>query len=269
MKINVISDLHGIWESETNYKFLTKFSFKRLQPADVLVIAGDLGYTGKEFKNEVDYILNNASLKRKFKDVVIVKGNHDFYGESYRFKYNEILDKDNLDPFNDEWNYVKEIDNVVFICSPMFSPIVVHQEQVEYCLSDFRYIPQWTISKNNEIYDKNIDFLYSSYNRYKDSGKSIVMVTHHCPDERLIDDKYKQSFINEAFTVMDCNQDERMIELKESDKIKYWIHGHTHSSVNKKIGNITYVRNAIGYAFKDWKIFRNECKFSYNFIIEI
>lgn len=262
MTINIISDIHGIFKN-SNYQFLTGFEFCRLKPADVLVIAGDLGYHGCCYNNEIDFIQNDKSIKENFKEVVVVKGNHDFYNTEDK-KYDL-----NFDPSYSQWNFIKEIDNTIFICSPLFSPIKKYKNVILECLSDFRFIPDWTIDKNNETFDKNLQFLYNSYNKYKDCGKNIILVTHHCPTQKLIPKEYRYSSINEAFTIMNSYKDSRLDELLNSNIIKYWIHGHIHSYVKQKINNITYIRNPIGYSRIDMFGYRNECNFLYNCIIEV
>ena len=71
MTINIISDLHC-----RNKSFPPSFDPKKLEPADVLVVAGDLGTMPSYDKIEQKI---KEETKGKFKSVFCIKGNHDYY----------------------------------------------------------------------------------------------------------------------------------------------------------------------------------------------
>lgn len=287
MTINLISDIHAYKSaySETHPIAIdTGFDFAKLKPADVLVIAGDLTYVGDDYQDVYDYIVNHEAVKANFKEVIVVKGNHDFvmrdiFGnmmESICAKMDDDSKElfninDNYDPFNDKWNFTKVVGNTMFICTPMFSPVQMNENadmnELAYRYGgyiDFRYIPTWSIEKNNEVFEKNAKFIYDMYEANKDKYESFVIVTHNCPTKKLIPAQFKNSKINDVFTV--SAKHPLLDKIKRAKKVKYWLHGHTHSACNRLINGIRYVRNPIGYSYSATK---NECNFKYDNIIEI
>lgn len=270
MTINLISDLHGHVDNLTNEViFRTGFDFNKLKPADVLVIAGDLTYIGDNYQAVHDYIMNHEAVKANFKDVIIIKGNHDFATSGY-----DVVPEFN--PLDDQWNFTKVCGNTMFICTPMFTPIDPATRYYYGGYLDFRYIPQWTVEANNETYEKCVKFIYDTYEANKDKYDSFVVVTHHCPSDKLILKKYIGDRLNPAFTVM--SKHPLLDKLKRAKKIKYWMHGHTHAKCSRKINKLRYLRNPIGYAFRygigdgdptNNHLLYNECNFKYDFIVEI
>lgn len=56
--------------------------------------------------------------------------------------------------------------------------------------------------------------------------------------------EFKGSLINGAFT-SDLNN------LLESLPINYWIYGHSHRNIDRKIGGVKCVSNQLGYVFSN------------------
>ena len=68
-----------------------------------------------------------------------------------------------------------------------------------------------------------------------------VIVTHHVPTFRNYPEKYKDSFINEAFAV-------ELLDFIRTFAPDYWIYGHTHGNTpNFEIGNTKLRTNQLGY----------------------
>ena len=118
MTINAISDIHC-----RNKSLPTHLEFENLTPADVLVIAGDIG----TFVNR-DKIINKIKENyigedKQFKHLVYCWGNHDYYvTDKHWNKYhpNQYHGPSTAD------NHVDVIGDVAFICSPMWSFIFDH-----------------------------------------------------------------------------------------------------------------------------------------------
>ena len=71
-------------------------------------------------------------------------------------------------------------------------------------------------------------------------AKTKIIVTHHVPSVLLNAEEFKDSEINDAFTV----------DLTEYIKIcgaKFWIFGHSHRNINKQIGETYCLCNQLGY----------------------
>ena len=72
-----------------------------------------------------------------------------------------------------------------------------------------------------------------------DPAKTVV-ITHHAPSERSIPPYHLGSILNGAFA---SNLD----WFVENSRVPLWIHGHTHHSVDYKIGETRVFSNQRGY----------------------
>lgn len=250
MTINVISDLHCRRRTHEDHVTWYGFDVSKLEPADVLVVAGDLGeYSSYPFvKEELEKLT-------QFNHVITIRGNHDYWGLPH--------DK----PYPEE-NEVRVIDNVAFICTPLWTPIPTSEKEnpnylnimwtVSDCMNDFRYISGWNIDIQNEQYKANLEFIKTSFNEQKAEGRKIVIVTHSVPRKDLVDSRFRGSSLNYAFHVMDgsCN------------KIKpdLWICGHAHNYVDKIKYGVRHIRNPIGYR---WGFNELSDEHWYNTVVEV
>lgn len=272
MVLNVISDLHGIYNRGHHYgsskiiNFATGFKIENLKPCDVLVVAGDLGSSGMNTK----YVLQEIEKYKNiiFKDLVWIPGNHDYYCEKYQYYgHHEYSMNECPKQYNAFDVFLKEIkiNNVLFIAFPMWSPVYDNPEYVKHWINDYKYIPNFTIENNNTLFSNYIDIMVNSLEKNKD--KKIVIVTHHVPLPELIHDKFTGNKANEAFTVMHSDKKHGSIKdiVSKYDNIKLWIHGHSHQFMDKTIGGVRYIRNPIGYS--SYGI--NECDFKYDCLVEV
>jgi len=228
MKIQYISDLH--LEFKNNIDGLIHINNK----ADILIIAGDLNVGSNIFTTLIE-------LSKK-QIVIFVYGNHEFYDYKpiWKFKkkgslvskYNKnlhILDKNSI-----------IIDNTTFIGTTgwidgSFRNIDVVQHK---SYNDFYKIKEFKRNhKNWGIGDR--EFIKHSISTSK--TKHNIIITHFLPITECISDKYKNNYINPCFT----NNWQWIFDY--SNKIDYWIHGHSHEYFKKDIGNITFCRNPFGY----------------------
>lgn len=271
MTVNIISDLHGLRSPSymhglTNKvaDFPTGFDPSKLKDADVLVVAGDIGNTGDDMECVLNHIMTLKGTK--FKDIICIKGNHDFY--TTRIFFNSDI-PDSLNVNNKNNNFVVYKDDIAFICTPLWSPVYDNTNSVMSCLADYYYIPKFEITTCNETFENNVKFLDSEIQRAIKNNKQIVIVTHHVPYEQLINEKYKGSRINEAFCVM---HDSRWrpgffndVLDKYSMHIKLWIHGHSHNYIDTEINGIRFIRNPVGYGDS----IHNECDWKYDCVVEV
>jgi Icc-related predicted phosphoesterase len=66
------------------------------------------------------------------------------------------------------------------------------------------------------------------------------VVTHHLPTYRSVAPRFKSSPLN-AFFVSDLE------ELIEERRPRLWMHGHTHTSVDQRVGSTRFLCNPFGY----------------------
>ena len=233
MKILIASDLHFEYYIRDKWK---KFVDK-MPEADVLVCPGDLATSSF-------ITLALVVLLKKYKDVVFVAGNHEFYGSSIDAVKAEIrsLEADVLDwgdgkglgrlHFLD--NDTCTIGNHRFIGSTMWFPydrglLESHGRK----LDDFSKIEdaKKTIYEENE---KGVAFLR------KEVLHGDIVVTHHLPSYLSVHPAYAGHPSNGFFV---CD----MENLIEGVAPKVWIHGHTHTSCDYEIGKTRVVCNPFGY----------------------
>lgn len=254
MKINIISDLHCRSKS-----FPPSFDTSKLEDADVLVVAGDLAVF-PTYEKMLDKL--KSETDGKFKKVMSVRGNHDYYVTDYHW-----LKKNTPESPSDSEISVEHVDDVAFICSPMWSPIS-NDEAITATINDYNYIPGFTTEKCTELFWKNLGCIEDEVRKAKSDGKKTVVVTHHLPISELIDQKYAGDPINEAFCVINTEAEKRIKEIKPD----LWIHGHSHNFLDTVIDGVRYVRNPYGYEWgsHDYGCLEKEdTGFRMNYIIEV
>ena len=75
-----------------------------------------------------------------------------------------------------------------------------------------------------------------------------IIVTHHVPSSLLTAKEFQGSDINDAFTV-------DLTDYIKNCGAKFWIFGHSHRNINKKIGETNCICNQFGYLLSG----ENEC----------
>ena len=89
----------------------------------------------------------------------------------------------------------------------------------------------------NEIHT---DFIWHTLSNHRKEGQSAVVITHHLPSQRSVDECYKGNILNGAY----ANDLDYRIEHYMPD---VWIHGHTHTSLDYKLGETRVLCNPRGY----------------------
>lgn len=239
-------------------KQLYDFKPEKLESADYLIIAGDIG-TDDNYLQILDDIKNR--VKDKFKDVLVVKGNHDYWKKTSKFTSDQSI---NLN--NDKFEYV--VDDYVFIGCTMWTHVPErYKYTVSYYMNDYRYIPNFSVDKSNELFNEYKNWIETAVECYK--NKKVIIITHHCPFKEMIPVRYddgRNVAINFAYTV----KDDIFVDINKYNNIVLWCCGHTHVNFNNIINNIHCVRNPIGYGdLYGFRAPENDCTHWYNNVIEI
>ena len=241
MKFFICSDLHTEFLDRQEQKAL----FKRFPDTEGIIIAGDLS-TKKYLVDNLRYLCD------KYKHVIFVTGNHEYYHSSFDFitktlehvesRYDNFLWLDNMCT-----NTV--IDDMDFIGGTLWfrdSPLnMLYEKQ----MNDFEFIKDF----RKHVYTQNKDTINLLNSAMKTNS---TVVTHHLPSYQSVNEKYKGDQLNRFFV---CDMENLILDKQP----KYFIHGHSHSSCDYNIDRTRIICNPLGYPHE-----RN-INFKYDLIIDI
>lgn len=245
MKIRLLSDVHHE---------MGAYHIEEL-PDDkntILVLAGDIGMLEKPYTYQP--FLEDASSQ--FKHVIYIPGNHEFYKGSFPWSIEtglEVLaDLPNV-TFGDR--YVKQIDDVAFVCATLWSdfeggdPLSMfdcHRMMNDYRLirtgldADAGYSRKLEPVDTYKRHGKTVEWLFGAVQEELGKGLKVFVVTHHLPSAWSVPEQFRFDNCNGAYySALD--------DKIESSGISVWVHGHTHSSSDYKIGDTRIVCNPVGY----------------------
>jgi len=204
--------------------------------ADVLVIAGDVleGYN-------LSMLYYENLHKRLNIPIVVVPGNHEFYHTDYtvdihkwqNFKAEGII----ILHIGNHWDYM----GYRFLGDTMWTNV---QEQPVNEFYIGKYINDFTQIKNMDTHKMSVLSTLNKlvlFDTIQHSTLPVIVVTHHAPTYRSIDEKYLGDELNAAF----ANKFDSDIE--KSTNIKLWAHGHVHNTNDYMVGNTRVVSNPKGY----------------------
>lgn len=210
MRIRILSDLHlEFMTAEARKAFIESVPVD----CDVLALAGDVD-AGASLLGTLE------TFAARFRHVVYVLGNHEFYGTSVAARLDALRSWRRPENFHWLENSSVVIDGQRFIgCSLWFR----HAPDADTgALNDFLQIRDfvpWVYERNRE----SVAFLEASVQ------VNDVVVTHHLPSSRCVHRKYRGDPLN-AFFVCDV---EHVVRAKTP---AVWIHGHTHETVDLVVG---------------------------------
>lgn len=226
MRVLIASDLHFEFHRDGGKSLL-----KSMPDADVLACAGDLSSAGGLW----------AAIHRlcqRYKHVVFVAGNHEFYGANIP-EVRALLQR--LDEEIKGFHYLEcgtcEIEGVRFVGATLWFRKFEGIERLYGTMNDFHIIKDAQF----HIYDENrraISFLEETLT------PEDVVLTHHLPAQGSIAEPYVGSALN-CFFLCDV---EPLIRAKQP---RYWIHGHTHFSADYRIDKTRVLCNPFGYAGRE------------------
>lgn len=221
----------------------------------VLILAGDIWHAKKPFK------FSNYSwfskICSRFKYVLVVLGNHDFWAGSFPTEYSNFeryKKEQNLNNLFLLQDNVIEIGNYKFLGATFWTSLGSRShdviEQFNAHNNDLKYIrwidPRYpnvykhiTFKPFLEAHNKSKNFIFE--NAVKDyPEQQIVVVTHHPPTNSLANDPHKTEIDFE----IDSNN---LFEDIKNSEIDYWMHGHHHQSGVELVGNTKIMANTVGY----------------------
>ena len=244
MKITVCSDLH-LEACEQG------FGIPDLGSGDILILGGDI-LCARHFKKD-------GPLKKVYKDflnkcidnfeyVLYIKGNHEHYGLNYDKTHN-ILKENIPEQIHLLENECVKIQDTIFLCCTLWTDFrnenALEMMEASRYLNDYKTIrigsnyrklnPDDTL----KFHKKSKQFLIEKLEQFKND--KVWVLTHHSPSYQSIHPKYRTERINGSYA---SDLDDLILDHQN---IKYFSHGHTHSSFDYFIGDCRVICNPRGY----------------------
>lgn len=226
--LQILSDIH--------LEF-AKYQYIPSKNANIVIDAGDL--CSQESNIEYKAIDHIKEILKHDKILIYVPGNHEYYNGDYKNKIE--FKNENLRNFYLLDNKSIILNGIKFVGSTLWSNV---NEYISYYVNDTNMIKnngkKFSCNDIRSEFKKNLEYIVSELEDSLKQNLSTVIITHYLPSFDSIHPKYKNYIINSAFA-SDLND----IIIKYSPIL--WIHGHTHSSLDYKIGNTRIVCNPRGY----------------------
>lgn len=269
MRLLILSDLHReVWYRGTRY-FGMEDHFPAIRPEasrpDVVVLAGDIdtGARGIEWASET------------FPDlpVVYVSGNHEGYGHNLDEARDAIA---TAAAATGHVHYLdgqeKVINGVRFLGATLWTDFRLHgRDNAEHrkktalrMINDYQVIRigrAGRLLQPNDTQRWHIEQAAWLKARIEDPfpGRTVV-VTHMAPSEQSITQNFKSDPISAAYA---SHLDKWVRE------VDLWVHGHTHNSLDYRIGRARVVCNPLGYPGSFQRSRQGNSHFDPNFIVEL
>lgn len=249
----VISDLH--LESPSAYDI-----FDIPPKAPHLALLGDIGNV-----RDPGFFPFIETQLSKFRMVFFLLGNHEPYHSSWadvtmkihKFE-RETCQRAEREPesrlgrfvFLNRTRYDVSDDVTVLGCTLYSHVPPENAERVNFGLTDFYQIDDWTVESHNAAHATDLAWLNAQVAAIG-PGRKIVILTHHSPvthDARAIDPAHAGSAISSGF-VTDLSGE----ECWTNTQVAVWAFGHTHYNCDFKVdgvGGKRVVSNQRGYYFR-------------------
>jgi len=258
MKINVISDLH------------LDFADLTLPGGDVLILSGDVceaKHVKKDMYNKDMVMLEHERKDQrpdryyrffeeecaKYREVVMVMGNHEHYGFQYQKTYAHIASQlpDNVTLLENETH---TIDDVVFVGATLWTDMnkgdsltMFHMKSM---MNDYRQVTMFNEAKSTyhrltperTVEDHHKSRMYIRDVVEANPTSKVVVVTHHAPSKASIKPKYAGDHLMNGAYSSDLSE-----FILDNPQIKLWTHGHTHDVFDYMIGSTRILCNPRGY----------------------
>jgi predicted phosphohydrolase len=235
MIVQYASDLH--LEFPENKEFLKMNPLKPM--GDVLVLAGDIVPFAVMDKHK-DFF---SYISDYFETTYWIPGNHEYYYSDVTERSGSFMGKIKKNVFLIN-NKSVILDDVKFIFSTLWSKIRPENEwYIERGMSDFKVIKngqfRFSAPKFNELHKSCIDFITQEL--AGNQASKTVVVSHHVPTLMNYPETFKNSVLNNAFTV-------ELFDLIEASGTDAWIYGHSHvNTPDFSIGRTRLLTNQLGY----------------------
>jgi predicted phosphohydrolase len=244
MKIKLVSDLHLEMCEQGD-------GVPDLGSGEILILGGDI-LCARHFKtNGALHKVYDDFLQRcvdNFEHVLYIAGNHEAYGYNYEGSWDVLKEHLPKEIHLLENDFIK-IKDWVFLGATLwtdfFKENALEMMESQRFMNDYKVI---RISSNYrklrpedtlEFHKKSKQFLLDTLPMFED--QKVWVLTHHSPSYQSIHPKYRMETMNGAFA---SDLDDLILSHPQ---IKYFSHGHTHTSFDYNIGECRVICNPRGY----------------------
>jgi hypothetical protein len=237
--------------------FWDHLRLQQLPCTDLCILAGDIGYpllkrsgTKRGFSACPKWTNLLEKIKSKYKYVLYVPGNHEYY-QAVEYKTDskqidelmrEACDKIGVTFLNcNSWQHPEYSDMEFFGCT---------------LWSDMK-ASSWEQMNDNKAFVRHQDFVDAHHHHFQWLKESLegssrrykCVITHYLPSFELIHPRFATSSINDAF-VVNCE-----LLMKEA-RVHAWFFGHSHESCGKVCEGVRCFANPLGYPLENkWTTF--------------
>ena len=230
MRLQILSDLHlefGDYAPEQTR-------------ADVVILAGDIhvGCHGIKW------------VKEHFPEqpVIYVMGNHEFYHHSMSGVFKEFRAATGSGNICLLENQSVQIGDFTFLGCTLWTDFKLWPNADKAMLAagdamqDFRTIKMSTelVQPEDSLMMHVASVRWLQHQLRKCNPEKTVVITHHAPSGKSIPPFHKGNILNAAFA-------SDLDWLVKKSRVPLWIHGHTHYSVDYKMGRTRIFSNQRGY----------------------
>lgn len=238
------SCLTSTWRSDSSTRRLSSPPARRS-----CLLAGDIGRL-VDYDAFLSFLEMQAS---RFSKVLLVLGNHEFYGLDYEMGLKEarrLVAEPRLNDkvvLLDKARWDDPDSKLTVLGCTLWSAIPEDKhEMVLSNISDYRKMRDWTPHRHNEVHLQEATWLKQqvaqSISEDRD-GRRLLVATHHAPCLKgTSKPEHQENQWTPAFAT-------DMLVEGDWDGVHTWVFGHTHYTTTFKTNNVQVVTNQRGYVF--------------------
>ncbi|KAG8631957.1 hypothetical protein KVT40_001097 [Elsinoe batatas] len=232
----------------TSFQYMSDLHLERIRyiftitkHASRLILAGDIGRFC-DYDQFRDF-LSKQCEPHMFDEVLLVAGNHEFYGSS-REEGLLAADKMVQEPcMHNKLRFLNrtkiEYSTVTILACTLHSHI---GEGYTRLTNDFSRIRDWSVTKHNEEHGKDLEWLRNVLTELKKQPKrGVIIVTHYAPTfKRVCHPKKENNDVSQCFS------SNALSDLQGAGLLKpvtHWLSGHTHFNARFREGRTLLMSN--------------------------